>query len=127
LLVTQSQELLSEPVRCGATMFIDNRFVHSKRLPLTAKILSFELRSLTATIRVKRPLIAHFSGVDLEKPIYLILKDGTRIEVTYHQSIYREGYDEVLCLFDRPVSREDVAFIELPGTGRFSAAGEEIR
>lgn len=118
LLITESVELLDEPVRCDATMFIDNWLIHSKRLPLKAKVFSFELRPLTTTIRYKRPLIAMFAGVDLEKPIYLVMKDGSKIEVQYRQSLYRKEYDESLCVFDRPVSVEDVEYIEFPGVGK---------
>lgn len=118
LLVTKSVELLDHPVRCDATMFIDNRLIHSKRLPLKAKVFSFELRSLSAIIRYKRPLIATFTGVDLEKPIYLVMKDGSRVEVKYHQSLYRKDYDESFCIFDRPVSVEDVEYIQFPGAGK---------
>ena len=104
LLVTESVELLDETVRCDATMFIDNWLIHSKKLPLKAKVFSFELKSLTATIRNKRPLIAKFAGADLKKPIYLVMKDGSKVEVQYRQSLYRNEYDECLCVFDRPVS-----------------------
>lgn len=117
LLVTGAVELLDKAVRCDSTMFIDNRLIHSKRLPLKAKVFSFELRSLTAIIRNKRPLIAMFTGVDLEKPIYLVMKDGSKVEVKYHQSLYQKDYDESLCIFDRPVSVEDVEYIEFPGVG----------
>lgn len=118
LLVTESVELLDEPVRCDATMFVDNRLIHSKKLPLKAKVFSFELKPLTATISNKRPLIAKYAGVDLEKPIYLVMKDGSKVEVRYRQSLYRKEYDESIYVFDRPVSVEDVEFIEFPGAGK---------
>ena len=73
---------------------------------------------MTATIRYKRPIIAIFQGVHLNKPIYLVLHDGTKVPVRVKMTTYREDYDEALCLFDRPVSAEDVAFIEFPGVGQ---------
>ena len=109
-------------MRCDATMFIDNWLIHSKKLPLKAKVFSFELKSLTATIRNKRPLIAKFAGADLKKPIYLVMKDGSKVEVQYRQSLYRNEYDECLCVFDRPVSVEDVEFIEFPGVGKVAVS-----
>lgn len=113
LLVTDSAEMLTKPVRCLWSLYIRNRSI-----PLRAKIFSFELRSMTATIRYKRPIIAIFQGVFLNKPIYLVLQDGTKVPVRVKMTTYRQDYDETLCLFDRPVSAEDVAFIEFPGVGQ---------
>lgn len=118
LLLTDSAELLTKPVRCLWSMQVRNRFI-----PLRAKVFSFELRSLTATIRYKRPLIAAFEGVYLNKPIYLVLHDGSKVLVKVKMNTYRHSYDEVLCLFDRPVSIEDVAYIEFPGVGSVAVAG----
>ena len=119
LLVTESTELLSEPVRCSWSLFIRNR-----KIPVKAKVFSFELRSLTATIRYKRPFIAVFRGVFLDKPIYLVLNDGTKVLVKVKMTTYRDDYDETLCHFDRPVSVEDVAYIEFPGVGQVAVARE---
>lgn len=113
LLVTNSVELLDKPVRCLWSMQVRNRWI-----PLRAKVFSLELRGLTATIRYKRPLIAMFEGVHLNKPIYLVLEDGSRVRVWVKMNTYRKDHDEVLCTFDRPVSIEDVAAIEFPGVGR---------
>ena len=118
LLVTESTELLSEPVRCLWSLYIRNR-----KIPVRAKIFSFELRSLTATIRYKRPLIALFEGVYLDRPIYLILNDGSSVLVKVKMTTYRDDYDETLCLFDRPISVEDVAYIEFPGAGKVEVSG----
>ena len=118
LLVTESTELLSKPVRCLWSLHIRNR-----KIPARAKVFSFELRSLTATIRYKRPLIALFEGVYLDRPIYLILNDGSSVLVKVKMTTYREDYDETLCLFDRPISVEDVAYIEFPGVGKVEVSG----
>jgi len=120
LLVTESIELLRKPVRCLWSLHVRNFTI-----PVRAKIFSFELRSLTATIRYKRPLIAVFQGVHLDKPIYLVLHDGTRVRVQVKMTTYRKNYDETLCLFDRPVSPEDIACIEFPGVGQVAIAGED--
>ena len=119
LLVTESTELLSEPVRCSWSLFIRNR-----KIPVKAKVFSFELRSLTATIRYKRPIIAVYGGGYLANPIYLILNDGTKILVNTKMNTYRGEYYETLCHFDRPVSVEDVAYIEFPGVGQVAVARE---
>ncbi len=117
LLVTESTELLSEPVRCLWSLHIRNR-----KIPVRVKVLSVELRSLTATIQYKRPWIAVFRGVYLDKPIYLVLNDGTRILVKVKMATYTDEYDEILCHFDRPVSVEDVAYIEFPGAGQVAVS-----
>ena len=119
LLVTESTELLSEPVKCLWSLHIRNQ-----KIPVKAKVFSFELRSLTATIRYKRPFIAVFRGVFLDKPIYLVLNDGTKILAKVKMTTYRDEYDETLCHFDRPVSVEDVAYIEFPGVGQVAVARE---
>ena len=118
LLVTSSLELLEKPVRCLWALQVRNRWI-----PLRAKVFSFELRSMTATIRYKRPLIAMFEGVHLNKPLYLVLEDGSRVRVWVKMNTYRKDYDEVLCTFDRPVSAEDVVAIEFPGAGRVPVSG----
>ncbi len=113
LLVTESTELLSEPAKCLWSLHIGNQ-----TLPARAKIFSFELRSLTATIRYERPFVAVFQGVYLDKPIYLIMKDGTKVLAKVKMTTYTDEYDETLCHFDRPVSIEDVAYIAFPGAGQ---------
>lgn len=125
LVVTKSVELLDKPVRCDSTMFINNWLIRSKRLPLKATLFSFELRSLSATIRCNRPLIATFEGIDLEGPLYLVMKDGSRVEVDFGGSIYRKDHDEIFCTFDRPVSVEEVEYIEFPGVGKVAVSGKE--
>lgn len=120
LLVTDSSELLQEPVKCLWSLHIKNRSI-----PLKAKVFSFELRSLTATIRYKRPFIAMFRGVFLDKPIYLVLNDGSKVLAKVKMTTYREDYDETLCHFDRPVSPEDVVYIEFPGAGKVEVAKTE--
>lgn len=121
LLVTDSAELLSEPVKCLWSVYIRNWEV-----PLRAKIISFELRSLTATIRYKRPFITFNHGVYFNKPIYLVLQDGTKVRAEIKLAAYYEEYDETLCQFDRPVSAEDVAYIEFPGIGQVAVLDESV-
>lgn len=119
LLVTESTELLSEPVKCLWSLHIRNQ-----KIPIRAKIFSFELRSLTATIRYKRPIISVFQGVYLDKPIYLVLNDGTKVLAKVKMTAHRDEHDETLCHFDRPVSVEDVAYIEFPGVGQVAVTKE---
>ena len=115
LLVTESVELLSKPVRCECTMFVNNFFIRNKNLPLKADVISFELRSLSATMRISRPWIAAHSGVDLAGPVWLVMKDGSRVEADWQQTLYRGEFDESICVFERPVSIEDVEYIAFPG------------
>ena len=117
LLVTESTELLSAPVKCLWSLHIRNQ-----KIPVTAKVFSFELRSMTATIRYKRPLIAAYQGVYLDRPIYLVMNDGTKVLVRINMTSYKEDYDETLCHFDRPVSVADVAYIEFPGVGQVAVS-----
>lgn len=49
LLVTKTVELLDKPVRCSAVRSLGNN-----KFPLKVKVTSFELRTLTATVRYKK-------------------------------------------------------------------------
>lgn len=108
LLVTQSFELLDNPVRCSAV-----RSLGSSRFPLKVKVTSFELRALSAAVRYNKPLTGFWDNVQLN-PIYLVMKDGTRIEAHFKTFINRGDHAECLYLFDRPVSAEDVAYVDFP-------------
>ena len=119
LLVTESTELLSKPVKCLWSLHIRNQ-----KIPVSAKIFSFELRSMTATIRYKRPFISVYQGVFFDRPIYLVMNDGTKVLVRINMTTRTEEYDETLCHFDRPVSVEDVAYIEFPGVGQVAVSKE---
>lgn len=119
LLATETTELLKKPVKCLWSLHIGNHAI-----PLKAKVFSFELRSLTVSIRYKRPAIAIFRGVYLDKPIYLVMKDGSKLLVKVKMTTYRDTFDETLCLFDRPVSADDIAYIEFPGVGQVAVVNE---
>ncbi len=108
LLVTKTVELLDKPVRCSAVRSLGNN-----KFPLKVKVTSFELRALTATVCYKKPLTGFWEGVQL-KPIYLVMKDGTRVEAHFRMSINRGGYEECIYLFDRPISADDVAYVDFP-------------
>ena len=112
LLVTKATELLHEPVKCLWSLHI-----RSHTIPLKTKVLSFEMRSLTATIRFKRPFAAVLGHLNLDESIYLVLKDGSKVRVNGKMVACRDDYNEMLCFFDRPVSVEDVEYIAFPGTG----------
>jgi hypothetical protein len=93
-------------------MFVNNTLGN---VPVKADVFSFEIRSLSATIRLRRPWIARHLGVDLAGDVYLIMKDGSRMEAKWQQTLYRGDHDELICTFDRPVSCDEVACIEFPG------------
>ena len=108
LIVTNSTELVEKPIRCAALRDLGNR-----RFPLRVRVTSFELRSLSATLRYNMPLTGSWDGITLG-PISLTMRDGTRIEAHFRSSIYRGDHEESLYVFDRPIAPEDVAGIEFP-------------
>ena len=85
----------------------------ASRFPLKVKVTSFELRALSAAVRYNKPLTGFWDNVQLN-PIYLVMKDGTRIEAHFKTFINRGDHAECLYLFDRPVAAEDVAYVDFP-------------
>ena len=108
LIVTNSTELVEKPIRCTAVRDLGNR-----RFPLKVRVTSFELRSLSATLRYNMPLTGSWDGITLG-PISLTMRDGTRIEAHCRSTVYRGDHEESLYVFDRPIAPEDVAGIEFP-------------
>ena len=108
LLVTNSTELVENAVRCAAFRSFRNR-----QFPLKVRVTSFELRSLSATLRYNMPLTGSWEGITLG-PISLVMQDGTKVEAHFRTSIYRGNQEECLYVFDRPIAPEDVARIEFP-------------
>lgn len=106
LLVTNSTELVENAVRCAAY-----RSFRNHRFPLKVRVTSFELRSLSATLRYNMPLTGSWEGITLG-PISLVMQDGTRIEAHFRSTVYRGNQEECLYVFDRPIVPEDVARIE---------------
>lgn len=108
LLVTDSKELLSRPVSCAA-----RRQLRQERYDIDVTVTSFELRTLSAVVRFRRPLTGYWEGVDLE-PIYIVLKDGTRLEARFRMGVNQGSHFGCVLVFDRPISAEDVAFVDFP-------------
>ena len=108
LIVTNSTELVEKPIRCAAVRDLGNR-----RFPLKVRVTSFELRSLSATLRYNMPLTGSWDGITLG-PISLVMRDGTKIEAHCRSTVYRGDHEESLYVFDRPIAPEDVAGIEFP-------------
>lgn len=108
LIVTNSTELVEKTIRCAAVRDLGNR-----RFPLKVRVTSFELRSLSATLRYNMPLTGSWDGITLG-PISLTMRDGTKIEAHFRSSVYRGDHEESLYVFDRPIAPEDVAGIEFP-------------
>ena len=119
LLVTEQTQILDSPVRIDCAMMIDNRLIHNRKIPVKTKVISFELRAMTATMIHRRPLIAMFEGVVLDEPIYLVMKDGSRVQAKWRQSnnLWEDRLDESLFIFERPISVEDVDYVLFPGAG----------
>lgn len=107
-LVTESTELLQKPARCNATRWLGK---HKLRTKVT--LTSIELRTLSATVTVKKPLTGFWDGMRLD-PIYLVLNDGTRVLAKFRMAVFRDGSMECMYLFDRPISIYDVAYVDIP-------------
>ncbi len=110
-IVTDTTELLERPVRCRA-----KRSLGDKSFDIKVKVTSIQLRTLSATIIADRPLTGFWEGVLLD-PIYLVLNDGTYVKAEYKMTSFRENHMECMYLFDRPISIEDVAYLDLPRAG----------
>lgn len=107
-IVIESTEMLQKPVRCSATRWLGK---HKLRTEVT--LTSVELRTLSATITVKKPMTGFWDGMMLD-PIYLVLNDGTRVLAKFRMAVFRDGSMECMYLFDRPISIYDVAYVDIP-------------
>ena len=110
-IVTDTTQLLDRPVRC-----IAKRSLGEKTFDIKAKVTSIELRTLSATVIVEKPLTGFWEGVELD-PIYLVLNDGTYVKAEYKMTSFRSDHMECMYIFDRPISIDDVAYIDLPRAG----------
>lgn len=111
-LVTQEVEMLSSTVRCTA-----RRQKGQFNFDMAVQITSFRLRALTATLIFEEPLTGFWDGIILD-PIYVVLKDGSRVLACYSYGSYREGACISTLEFDVPISFADVDYIEFPGGDR---------
>lgn len=125
LLITDSREMLEKPIKCNATMWVDNWLLRNKKIPLSVKAISFELRPLSATLKIRRPLIAWFAGVDPVDPIQIVLKNGTIVSAQWKLSSRRSSYDECYFAFNGPVVIDDIDYVEFPGGIRIPVADEK--
>lgn len=107
-IVTNSAELMEKPVRVSAKRSLGERNFDTK-----VTVTSFELRTLSASVKVKKPLTGFWEGVMLD-PIALVMKDGTRIPAKYRMAVFRNDEMECMYSFDRPVSIDDVAYVDYP-------------
>ena len=115
LLITDSTELLTKPIRCNVTMWVDNRLLHNKDIPMTAKAISFELRALSGVLKIKRPLIAWFAGVTPTDSIQIVMKNGQVITANWQMTRRRSTFDECLFELSGPVFADDVDYVEFSG------------
>lgn len=111
LLVTNTVELLEKPIKCSA-----KRSLRNWKQDIHVKVTSFQLRTISATVLFDKPLTGFWEGVNLDDEIYLVMKDGSRIEAQFQMSANRGSYEECMYLFDCPISFEDVAYVEFRGT-----------
>ncbi len=115
-LITQEIELLKNPIRCRAIQLYRNH-----TLPTNVNVTSFCVRTLSATLQFDLPSWYLNDYVGLEE-IYLIMKDGSKIQAFEKLNSNRGSYFECTYTFDKPVYAEDVSFIEFPGTNRISVS-----
>lgn len=107
--VTQEVEMLSSPVRCTA-----RRQSGQHNFNIAVQVTSFRLRPLTVTMIYERPLTGFWEGIILD-PIYVVLKDGSRVLARSSHGSYRDEVCINTLEFDVPVSFADVDYIEFPG------------
>ena len=110
-IVTDTTELLKRPGRCSA-----KRSLGEKSFDIKVKVTSIQLRTLSATVIADKPLTGFWEGVLLD-PIYLVLNDGTYVKAKYKMTSFRSNHMECMYIFDRPISIDDVAYIDLPRAG----------
>lgn len=111
-LVTQEVEMLSEPVRCTA-----RRLKGQHNFDMAVQITSFRLRPLTATLVYEEPLTGFWDGIILD-PIYIWLKDGSRVKAWYAGGSYQDGVCVSNLEFEVPIAFADVDYIEFAGGDR---------
>jgi len=107
--VTREVEMLSSPVRCTA-----RRQSGQHNFNIAVQVTSFRLRALTATLVCEEPLTGFWEGIMLD-PIYVVLKDGSRVLARFSSGSYQEGECVSNMEFDVPISFADVDYIEFPG------------
>lgn len=110
--VTQEVEMLSSPVRCTA-----RRQSGQHSFDIAVQVTSFRLRALTATLVCEEPLTGFWEGIMLD-PIYVVLKDGSRVLARFSTGSYQDGVCVSNMEFDIPISFADVDYIEFPGGDR---------
>ena len=106
LVVMQEKEMLEKPMKMGA-----QRSLKADNFKTTIKVTSFKLRTLSATCTYRIPFLGRWEGIR-PNPITVIMKDGSRIPAHFRISLNRGITDECTYIFDRPVSAEDVDYIE---------------
>ena len=107
-IVAESVELIDEPVCCTA-----KRMYRHHEFDVELKVISFELRALTATIKFDMPRTGMWEGIFID-PMYIVLKDGTAVEIQERVQSNCGDWIECLVTFDRPMSMADVAYIDFP-------------
>lgn len=124
ILCAESFEVLDKPMYCDAFMWVDNRILRNTNIPLRVKMTSIELRTLSAAINVKRPLVAWYAGVNPNEPIQIVMHDGSVITGKWKQSSRRSNFDQWYFVFSGSVVAKDVAYIDFPGGTRIPLSNQ---
>ena len=122
ILLAESHEVLDGPVSCNAYMWVDNRILRNRYIPLRVKVTSIEMRTLSASVNVNRPLIAWYAGVSQYEPIRIVMHDGREVTGKWKQSFRYSTFDQWYIVFSVPVVSADIAYIDFPGGIRIPVA-----
>lgn len=110
--VAEEVEMLTASVRCEGRRMLGQKF-----FDVSVKMTSFRLRPLTATCVFEEPLTGYWDGISL-KPIYVVLKDGTRILAHYRTGVNVGDGMKCTFEFDVPISLAEVDYVEFAGGDR---------
>lgn len=101
-------ECLEKPTFCPA-----RRRLRSWNFDINVEILSFRLRTLSATVSYKMPITGLWDGIKID-PVIVVMNDGSIINAQYKMEVYRGKSVECIYLFDQPITFTDVAYIHFP-------------
>lgn len=108
-LLQQEMEVLRRPVWCPA-----ERGIWQWYFPARVKVISFRVRALSATLTYEEPLLGYGTFGMRMDPVYVVLKDGTKLEAHSSMGGNHGGTWEESLEFPFPVLPSDIDYIELP-------------
>lgn len=97
---------LTEETYCSA-----KRRSKGLEFDIKLKVISVELRALSATIKFEMPTTDWGDGIFID-PLYVVMSDGTAVESERRRLTDRGDYIECIVTFGRPIVVEDVAYVD---------------